>query len=75
MQTEFLTVDPEQSLSVLLQFVAKRPDVHYKNCLSKYDDIGAAPMQAWIDSKKIKFDNTLQIMKKTNQFGSEAYFG
>ena len=75
METEFLTVDPDQTLTVLCNFIAQRPKVHYKNCLPKYDEIGSAPLTAWVDSKKIKIDNTLQIMNRTNQFGLESYFG
>ena len=56
METEMLTIDPEQTLSVLLEFMGKRPNVHYKNCLPKYDEIGPAQVQGWIDNKKIKFD-------------------
>ena len=58
-ETEFLNTDPDQILSVLASFIKERPNVHYKNCLPKYDEIGAAPLLEWIDSKKVKLDNTL----------------
>ena len=43
-ETEILSVDPDQTASLITEWFLKTPELNHKNCLPKWQEVGPAPL-------------------------------